>query len=375
MAMKCYQGAAARGDLRARSCLAHGYYQGVGVAKDIQKSLQEFKIGADQGHLVSQLRLAGCYIHEGGPENEKLAAHYLKMAADSGHAETQYHIGVYYLYGVLGLPKDQNLAQEYIDKAEKQGYTRENYHKDSFENYKRSADSGMNPKSVSRPPSPRSSFLVFPNQLVLTISCFRFPWRSTSTWFFFLLLSTKTVSSSHLSPSSLTGSWLTPNLGDLMGKYLVGFYYHHGYHVSKNEKTAFRYYLSAAKEIPDAQYFCGLFHFDGIGGAKKNRKRAFHYFRMKEAQTLPETQHMIGFCYGEGLGVQKNEKEMVKWMKKAANQGYLESMIQLGVCYDRGIGVEPDEKLAVQYAKIVTQRLGGNTIRVRLVGVSRLLEE
>jgi uncharacterized protein len=58
----CIKESAKRGCLDAQHNLALLYYNGIGVRKNLNKSIQWFEIAALQGHLLSQLDLAEVYI-------------------------------------------------------------------------------------------------------------------------------------------------------------------------------------------------------------------------------------------------------------------------------------------------------------------------
>lgn len=53
-------------------------------------------------------------------KDEKMAVHYFRLAAERGHVDSQYNLGVCYQHG-LGVQKCQNTALRYYQKAALRG--------------------------------------------------------------------------------------------------------------------------------------------------------------------------------------------------------------------------------------------------------------
>lgn len=69
------------------------YYYGQGVEKDLKKSLQYVKKGAELNDSVSQYWLSMCYLHGIGTDTNKVEYEYwINQSANSGYKEAIKHI-------------------------------------------------------------------------------------------------------------------------------------------------------------------------------------------------------------------------------------------------------------------------------------------
>ncbi len=140
--------AANAGHAKAQLSLGACYRYGYGVNKDLQKAREWLSKAAAQGHqnardvlddmnreleqtsapktLTPQdaeeaFQLGYKYYRIGGLENDKKAVEYFLKAANAGHAEAQYRLGLCYRYG-WGVNKDLQKAREWYGKAVVQAY-------------------------------------------------------------------------------------------------------------------------------------------------------------------------------------------------------------------------------------------------------------
>lgn len=122
--VECYNGVcrvAHRGHPQAQSILGHMYEQGVGVEKNIQKSIQWYEKAAMKGIPDAECRLGHIYYQgKGVPKDAKKACKWLTRAARHNSAEAQNTLGHMYLIGD-GVKKDIRAASEWLHKAAANG--------------------------------------------------------------------------------------------------------------------------------------------------------------------------------------------------------------------------------------------------------------
>lgn len=130
--------AAEQGDAAAQYRLAHLYYMGEGVPKDVVEAANWCRKAADQGLAAAQCDLGALYDHgEGVPKDScqaaiwyrkaaeqysgEEAAFWYRKAAEQGDADAQYLIGSLYDNGE-GVPKDAGEAANWYRQAAEQGH-------------------------------------------------------------------------------------------------------------------------------------------------------------------------------------------------------------------------------------------------------------
>jgi hypothetical protein len=83
------------------------YHTGEGVAKDLAQAARLFRLAADQGHADGQYLLGVMYVEGKGVAKDLTeAVRLFRLAADQGLAEGQYRLGAMYLAG-KGVAKDE----------------------------------------------------------------------------------------------------------------------------------------------------------------------------------------------------------------------------------------------------------------------------
>jgi len=113
-----YREAAEQGDAQACYMLSMCYSRGIGgVEKNVEKGIEWLTKAADQGHAQAQWLLGVRYQNAEGVDRDFVKAVTLfKQSADQNFAEAQFMLGVAYQYGV-GVKKDVALATEWFEKA------------------------------------------------------------------------------------------------------------------------------------------------------------------------------------------------------------------------------------------------------------------
>ncbi len=94
----------------------------VAALDEYQDALRLCRPLAEQGDPVAQNALAGLfYTGDGVPQDDAEAARWYRLAAEQGHAEAQYALGLLIYYLGRGAPKDNTQALMWINLAASQG--------------------------------------------------------------------------------------------------------------------------------------------------------------------------------------------------------------------------------------------------------------
>jgi len=88
---------------------------------DYATAAREYRKAAEQGHADAQYILGVMYnFGKGVPENYTEAIKWYRKAAEQGHADAQHNVGIMYYLG-LGVPQDDAKAIKWFRKAAVQG--------------------------------------------------------------------------------------------------------------------------------------------------------------------------------------------------------------------------------------------------------------
>ena len=121
---------ATEGDAIAQFNLGLCYHNGDGVEKDDEKAVEWYTKAAEQGHPDAQYTLGMVYgypwSYEGVVQDFKKAVEWFALAAEQGHSEAQFILGLCYDMG-NGVAQDFEKAVEWYTKAAEQGHTQAQY--------------------------------------------------------------------------------------------------------------------------------------------------------------------------------------------------------------------------------------------------------
>jgi len=228
-AVQWYRKAAEQDYVSAQDSLGDCYYSGNGVAKDLVEAVKWYRKAAEQDYAWAQISLGNCYHSGNGvAKNLETAVQWYRKAAEQGNASAQNGLGVCY-YSGNGVAKNLETAVLWYRKAAEQGY-----------------------------------------------------------------------------------AWAQNNLGDC---------YYSGNGVAKDPVEAVKWYRKAAEQgNASAQNGLGNCYHSGNGVAK-NLETAVLWYRKAAEQDYAWAQNNLGVCYENGFGVAKDLVEAVKWYRKAAEQG------------------------------------------------------
>jgi TPR repeat protein len=137
----------------------------------------------------------------------------------------------------------------------------------------------------------------------------------------------------------LNKTTMNAELGDADAQAALAYMYAKGINTERDETTAARWYLMAAKQDHvTAQYNLGVMYAKGRGVERDFREASYWYAKAAE-QGDPAAQAILHTMYSRGIGVERNDQAAFEWCRRAAEGGHLNSQFRLGDMYWRGIGV------------------------------------
>lgn len=98
---------------------------------------------------------------------------------------------------------------------------------------------------------------------------------------------------------------------------------------------------SADQDDVQAQYKLGELYLSG-NIVKQDKNEAIKWFRKAANRGHKDAQCRLGLCYYHGDGITRDTYDAVKWFRKAAEQNHAKALWNLGCCYILGEGVEED---------------------------------
>ncbi len=100
-----------------------GYYEGVGVAKDLARAIEAFERSATAGNGASMARLGWMYwFGEGVEASAAQGAAWFRRGAAAGNAEAQYWLATFHEKGYGNVRKDDRRAVELLRQSAAQGF-------------------------------------------------------------------------------------------------------------------------------------------------------------------------------------------------------------------------------------------------------------
>jgi hypothetical protein len=244
----------------------------------------------------------------------------IKPLAEQGHADAQTLLGVMYLKG-QGVPQDHKTAVKWLTLAAKQG--------------------NAGAQSVLK-------------QLLEIIFAENFQ---------------KSKDALFKKDYATVFRLLKPlaELGHVRAQGNLGVMYKHGHGVTKNDKTAMKWYRLAAEQgNATAQFNLGNGYRTGQG-VIQDYKTAVKWYSLSANQGNADAQLSLGEMYENEQGVIQDYKTAVKWYRLAADQGNPYAQYSLGFKYLKGLGVPEDSKTALKWFRLAAKQ--GNTFAQYNLGV------
>jgi TPR repeat protein len=106
-----------------------------------------------------------------------------------------------------------------------------------------------------------------------------------------------------------------------MAQSTLGWWYHEGQGVPRDDTEALKWICKAAEQNDAwAQNNLGLMYSEGRG-VPRDYAKAVEWYRKASEQNLPLAQMNLGSMYLKGHGVPRDEAQAAAWFQKAASQG------------------------------------------------------
>ena len=229
---------------------------------------------------------------QGLRKDDREAASWYRKAADQGHADAQFSVGLFYAEGAGGLQKDERSAVEWYRKAAAQGQAK--------------AQHGLG----------------------------------------FMYLNGRGVAQDQ----QIGAEWVrkAAEHGNAEAQADLGVLYQRGAGVTKDRSLAADWFRKAADlGNVDAQARLGFAYKNG-DGIVKDATAAVTWLRRAADRGDREAQKGLGVMYLEGSGVEQDDRLAVAWFQKAADQGSLGAKNNLAYLYEEGRGVVQDYAAAAR---------------------------
>jgi TPR repeat protein/SpoVK/Ycf46/Vps4 family AAA+-type ATPase len=229
---------------------------------------------------------------DGVPANAVESVRWYRRAAENGHAEAQYSLGLAYLHG-KGVALDEKEAARWYRLAIKQG----------------SANAKLAlARLLDKPIEESRADRIVP-----------FPKPATK--------------------------WQTP----------YSIKYANDSKSSGNSDEAQKILRNASNGGAAEQFACGWMYFKGDLLPRDN-KEAARWYQLAAAQGHAAAQHNLGFSYANGLGVPMNRAAAVTWYRNAAKQGFPNAQYALALALENEQGVPKDDKEALRFYRLAAKQ-------------------
>lgn len=131
-------------------------------------------------------------------------------------------------------------------------------------------------------------------------------------------------------------------------KELALMYYSDSYEM-QDYKEAIKWFDEAAKsnELSSLNYL-GYMYDKGVG-VEQDYNKAYNYYLRAADLGYDYAQNNLGIMYMNGKGITKDYTQAYTWLKKAADQGFESAYSSLGNLYYYGNGVQENKKLALEF--------------------------
>lgn len=117
-AFSYYKKSSEKGDFDGTFNLGRMYLKGMGTVKDASKGSDLITIAAKAGNVWALAYVAGVYYKK---SMFRKSFEMYKRAADKGHTDSIYHVGMMYYYG-LGTERSSVLSNQFLEKANTAGH-------------------------------------------------------------------------------------------------------------------------------------------------------------------------------------------------------------------------------------------------------------
>ncbi|MES1909626.1 MAG: hypothetical protein MHM6MM_002334 [Cercozoa sp. M6MM] len=296
------------------------------------KARQCFQIASDREHADGQFKL-GVMVHRDSTKakdksdssaNNKAAALLYRRAAEQGHAQAQYNLGLMYYTGD-GVPERHEKARTLFQAAAEQNLPEGQCRFGIMLAKGEGGDANL--------PRALELFRAAADQ------------GDANAQFNLGMALGSGLATNGKSDPEAAAEWLrqAADAGHTKAQcYLAGMHLH-GNGVPKDTAAAQELFRKAAnKGDAESQFQLAILY-----EQQKKPSDAALWFEKAAMQGDPTAMLNLAMKLLHGKGIKKDESRAVQWLQHAVEQGQIDAMRVLAMCYGKGMGVEQDVPKAV----------------------------
>lgn len=324
--------AAENGDVDAQYDLATEYIWGSWVTEENSEEYNQeeyrkwSRMAAEQGHAQAQYDLGVLHSESSFPLsiNAKECQKWIRMAADQGLVEALHRLGDMYAKGIDGAPQDFIEAEKWYRLAAEQG--------DRGSMFQLGRLYGHGRPGLPQNDDEAAHWYSLASDFPSDIFCF------------------------YVEPEELKRHQLLAARGDSSSQYDLGTRYEDGRGVEQDFFQAVKWYeLSATQGNELSQFRLGFMYAEGKGVAQDDR-RAVELYLLAAEQGVVAAQNNLGVMYDAGRGVKQDYRKAVKWFRQSAKQGDEVAQYNLGLMYQEGSGVSKNDEKAAKWYRFAAKQ-------------------
>lgn len=316
--------------LMLREC----YFKGIGVKKDLSKALEYQKIAAESGHVDSQFALGLQYLNNKQADE---SVKWFKKAAKQGHAGATYYYGSQ-LFNGMGIAQDKKAGISCFAKASKLGFPMADYQLGVI--YR---DGNGTEKDVDKAFEYIKNAALYSNtnakwelgKMYLKGEGTSIDYYFATQWFAEVAVKSYKKEMNGLLKEDNEGTY---------SQYLMGL---RKYFVDKDYAAAYDSFKKVDKaKNPEGATMMGVL-LANEKYEKQNLKKAIKTLT-KASENSNIATYYLASMYESGTGVDKDEQKAIELLQKAADAGIAKAQCKLGDRYMAGNGVPKDMTKAAQ---------------------------
>lgn len=306
------------------------------------KKIQLLTLAADRGHMLSAVQLGEFYK---STKATKMAFKWFLVAADKGHARSQYYVANSYYQGDV-VPKNVELFLIYHTRAAEQGDKDAQYNLGTEYLDTGKYDLAMKWLSLSaKQNDPEAQYQMgrlyqfgygVPKDLDEALKWFLLAGSNGDSDAQYVL-GVRYLKNNDFK-TAVRWFELAGNQNCRHAQYQLALYYQNQVAMPEYQTIAFKWCeRSAQQQLPVAQNLLGVWYNTGFG-VVKDLDRARHWYLQAAKQNHSLAQYNIAVQYSK-MG---KDTEMMYWLNCAANQNCAEAECEIGQCFEFGRGVDRD---------------------------------
>lgn len=342
--------AAMNGDAEAQYKLGRLYHQNAWYDEVSEEAVNWLERAAEQGHIEALYELGVLSSDEIAQESISLreapteALKLLRLAAEQGHISALEHIINIYEDGLAGVQKDPVEAAKWQLRHDNR--QRElGIEVDGIDSIRQRAEAGDRPSQEKL-----ARWFALGHAPIEVNDDEAVKWHS-------LAAEHQNVDESPFYYEKERE--IFSRLADRCGAQLqrsIGEMYARGYGVKESNVEAVRWYkLAAEKGDASAQHKLALSYLHGHGTTQSDDEAEKWYVRAAE-QGHREAQYELALMYSNGQGVSQSDELAAKWYERAAEQGHGGAQNNLGTMYDSGRGVKQNYRTAIKWFRCAAKQ-------------------